>query len=746
MMSTAAAEDGDSPPRRKIRMEGDDEDADDCNEENPFLLPPAASAVPVNAEATAASAMLLSDRAHLHVMEPADLPPPPQQQPAADPVAVNTLGFLLSYFAFDWTSHIANRVRALERVTPGVWLAIRDAVESVVVQLESGAVPATAAAAAAAAAAATVCAPAAPAAAAAAAAVAEEDSADEDDDVEGEAADTETGALRNVGFAIGAEPVLHHWSYQWFLVQRVGSTAALTNELTQRMDPTAFYKKKKATRAEELSADEEDSLNAAVRTASFTSADGEDYIICALHIQLKEWTAALANLLELWSGHHNGTVVLKFRSATAFIDSVKKYGSSIRRVDCRHFSNVAIHVDDMNAEFCTALAACTTSLAPTESVQFHVKEWKLRDAGTVSLFNSEPRQVTIAAPFKKRLAVFLSTLPAGCREVVLPLFGSRMPPPDAFAQLLSRKSTADDRFQRVVLGDCKLGDGGLLVSPPDALLAFERITSGTITVENRFPARKPEPIALMHQRSPPVSSSNSSRPTLQCTTTVVKNCMCAERGGITQTRIYLNRTTVPSPIATAIVANGCLFTPVRCIPCGVEAFVKRELPSDPFDECYHSVVTLFVECIPTGAMHAFVTGGAFPNVRHLYLGETVNAEVDGIIEFICTFPRLNNVITFVPRYMSRQARTSFLKSIAARCDDLQRVCLTRRKDKRDAQGFAYNLVPPPNAKDFVITKTHHPQQSVVLASPADAAAFARCTLYVSVPPHATEGLYLFRNV
>lgn len=84
------------------------------------------------------------------------------------------------------------------------------------------------------------------------------------------------------------------------------------------------------------------------------------------------------------------------------------------------------------------------------------------------------------------------------------------------------------------------------------------------------------------------------------------------------------------------------------------------------------------------------------------------------------------------------------------------MCLTRRKDKRDAQCFAHGVVPPPTVKDFVVTKTKHvlPQDSspsrhvdaVGLTSSAAAAAFARCTLCVSVPPYATEGLYLFKYV
>lgn len=196
------------------------------------------------------------------------------------------------------------------------------------------------------------------------------------------------------------------------------------------------------------------------------------------------------------------------------------------------------------------------------------------------------------------------------------------------------------------------------------------------------------------------------------------------------------------------MANGCVFVPIRCVNCGVEAFVRRDLPTDPYDECYHSVTTLFVQCIPTDTtLHAFLTGGAFPKVHHLYLGETVDAEVKAIVDFVTVFSKLNNLITFVPRYMSRNARTAFLCALATQCPNLQRVCLTRRKDKRDAQCFAYGVVPAPNVKDFVIAKTKHPQEPsrhVDLASSAAAAAFARSTLCVSVPPYATEGLYLFK--
>lgn len=203
-----------------------------------------------------------------------------------------------------------------------------------------------------------------------------------------------------------------------------------------------------------------------------------------------------------------------------------------------------------------------------------------------------------------------------------------------------------------------------------SLQSLERVTSDRVTVEHRFAARRPEPVALLPCVSPAssasTSSSSSSRPTVQCATTVIKNCRCTERAGITSTRTYLNRSVVPTPIVTAIVANGCVFVPVRCLHSGVEAFVKRDLPADPYDECYHAVTTLFVQCIPTDApsVHAFLTGGAFPNVRHLYLGETVDVDEKAIVQFVASFSKLTNVITFLPRYMSRGARTAFLSALA----------------------------------------------------------------------------------
>lgn len=88
---------------------------------------------------------------------------------------------------------------------------------------------------------------------------------------------------------------------------------------------------------------------------------------------------------------------------------------------------------------------------------------------------------------------------------------------------------------------------------------------------------------------------------------------------------------------------------------------------------------------------SFLTSGAFLNVRHYYLGETVEADVKMILQFVAAFAKITNLITLLPRYMSRSARTAFLCTLADQCPDLQRLCCTRRRDKRDTQCFAYGV-------------------------------------------------------
>lgn len=187
------------------------------------------------------------------------------------------------------------------------------------------------------------------------------------------------------------------------------------------------------------------------------------------------------------------------------------------------------------------------------------------------------------------------------------------------------------------------------------------------------------------------------------------------------------------------------------------------MPTNPeCDETYLGVETLYIQRSPRDeALLDFMCKGAFANVRHVYLGEPTDAmDVNDIVTFLTSFEKLQNIFTMLPRYCSHASKIKLIKGIVDVCPEVQRICLTRRRDARDVQCFAYGVVSPPTCKDYIVTRVRHhhqqlpqqhqQQQQEPPAPPAinseDAAAFARCTLSCLNPPYATKALYMFKHV
>lgn len=226
--------------------------------------------------------------------------------------------------------------------------------------------------------------------------------------------------------------------------------------------------------------------------------------------------------------------------------------SSIERAHCAAIAHVAIHADAMTGQFAAAIAKCT-ELAPTGSVQIHTKSWSISDAGNVLLFSNEPRQITLSTPFVKPLANFMVALPAGCREIILPKFGSANITADMFSQLVAAKRDADEKFRNITVGDCKVNElTKHAVSPQDVLRSLSNIAE-TITVEQCFSAKDPAPAEI---EPIPGENENNPQPQLKLATTVVTSCKCrGARCGVTALRVNVTRTALIVPVATVIIAK-----------------------------------------------------------------------------------------------------------------------------------------------------------------------------------------------
>ncbi|KAH9371689.1 hypothetical protein HPB48_012007 [Haemaphysalis longicornis] len=665
-------------------------------------------------------------------MQPPDAdstPPPPvlvarkiYTSPAPAP-AQNVMGFLLSKFRLEWAQDMICNIEQLESQHPDVWQQVQVTVEEKVRQLQRGMpsrrLPAPTSSSG--------------AAAAAAASSQEESGSDDDDDTFG----------TECGFAVGAQPVLRKWACGWWAVQRVGPTATLTNEINARMDPVAARRRNIVGEDEDID-DFEELLECIGQSSAIPRPE---FILTALDVTVFDdaLTPALARVLERWNEtRQDCAVVLRFVASAAFVASSTCSGVS---VDCSRIAHLSLHVDDMSAKFATALGT-VLNLRPSLSVQVHAKSWRLTDVGKLLLFRNEPRQVTLNTPFVKRVANFLGSLPAGCRELVLPQFGSRTPTPDLFSQLTATKGDRDENFQRVTVGECKVSkDGGMASTTLHSLLA---ITADVLCIEQRFPAATvPFPVPSTVLNAGASSSSiiaATAGKSLLYTSTLSVTCSCRT----TQQQQHQ----VLTPVCAAIVAtipNATMgvYLPTRCLRCGVTVF-NRCAGAQLHSTDLTTVETLFMETMaatttPDRQVVDFVQS-AMPNVRNMYLGEGSKVGDQVIVKFVGRFKRLHNLVTLVPRYSTRATRTSFLESVIAACPELHRVCLTRRWDKRDPRCFSYGVVPPPTKSDYVVSRVRWGvEEPSVAFTPAYAAAFARCLMSSSHPPHATEGLYMFKH-
>ncbi|KAH9371687.1 hypothetical protein HPB48_012005 [Haemaphysalis longicornis] len=646
--------------------------------------------------------------------------------PAPAP-AQNIMGFLLSKFRLQWAQDMISNIEEMESHYPDVWQRVQVTVEEKVRELQRGMpqssrrppLPA-------------------PTSSAAAAAASSQESGSDDDD------DADFGS--DCGFAVGAQPVLRKWACGWWAVQRVGPTATLVNDLNARMDPVAARRRNLV--GEEEGIDDFEELLECIGQSSAIAQP--EFLLTALEVTVFDdaLTPALAKVLERWSEtRQDCAVVLRFVASAAFVASSTCSGVS---VDCSKIAHLSLHVDDMSAKFATALGT-VLNLRPSLSIQIHAKSWRLTDVGKLLLFRNEPRQVTLNTPFVKRVANFIGSLPAGCRELVLPQFGSRTPTPDLFSQLTAAKGDRDENFQRVTVGECKVTkDGGMASTTLHSLLA---ITADVLCIEQRFPAATvpfPVPSAVLNAgaASSSIIAATAGK-SLHYTTTLSVTCSCRT----TQQQQHQVLTPVSAAIVTTIPNTTMgVYLPTRCLRCGVTVFNRcagAQLNSTDLT----TVETLFMETVaatttPDRQVIDFVTS-AMPNVRNMYLGERSKVVDSVIVKFVARFKHLHNLVTLLPRYSSRVTRTNFLESVIAACPELHRVCLTRRWDRRDPQCFTYGVVPPPTKSDYVVSRVRwgvdEPSAAAAAFTPAYAAAFARCLMSSSHPPHATEGLYMFKH-
>lgn len=127
---------------------------------------------------------------------------------------------------------ITTRIKAIEEESgPNVWQEVQNGIEKIVSSLErgerggqeGGVVPATGAAAATSAAG---------------------EATDNNSNTGSSSSNTSSSSeYDNIGFALHAEPILREWHF-WWLVQRIGPTATLTNEVSLRVDPIYYTEKK----------------------------------------------------------------------------------------------------------------------------------------------------------------------------------------------------------------------------------------------------------------------------------------------------------------------------------------------------------------------------------------------------------------------------------------------------------------------------------------------------------------------
>ncbi|KAK8789004.1 hypothetical protein V5799_021218, partial [Amblyomma americanum] len=369
----------------------------------------------------------------------ATTPPPPRLLPyttyASPPrIVQETLGFLLLNFELDWVKSVTERISAVNRSDS--WQVVQNAIEDVLRQLESG---------------------------------------------RGEGAEG-GGRVRiptlpdyedeGEPFLLGAMPILQAWSCGWWALQRIGPTAVLTNEVTERMDPR---------KQRPVDGGDEDAFFSTVESGRLR---GTHVDLVVLEIVVAEkLSATMVRVLSAWNRERpSATVILKFRSSSA------AFATSATQRCCPDIANLAIHVDEMSAHFVTALDECF-GFAPAESLQIHAKFWRLDSADHLTLFSNGPRQLTLSTPFVKPVANFLATVSPACNHVLLPQFGLRTVPPTDFARLTASK-TGSNSFARLDLGECKHP------MRPEVMEAVCQVASECVVIEHRFSNTAPAPLTL----------------------------------------------------------------------------------------------------------------------------------------------------------------------------------------------------------------------------------------------------------
>lgn len=223
-----------------------------------------------------------------------------------------------------------------------------------------------------------------------------------------------------------------------------------------------------------------------------------------------------------------------------------------------------------------------------------------------------------------------------------------------------------------------------------------------------------------------------------------------------------------------------LYARVVCT-CGLTAYVKTPITAcDDKKWDTTKVHTLYVHNIPQRDALKEALASKFPQVRNVYLGESVSHVSDKVVaRFLAPFASLQNLVTLLPKNTNRN---TFLCTITETNRNLHRVCITRRHTgRRDnvptasaaaeqeqyqdgvvpVNLFGYDVVPRPSKKDFIATRVKSwsspPSSSGKkvrgrarrgdLATSLDeeyAAAYFRCTCTCLVPA-ATEAMYMFRH-